>query len=512
MPQEQALLPYINQAYGQNVQAPDMSTFQETFTKDSERKREEFKSVTEIGIDLDAESYRHVEKGIKKMLEEARRGDLKVGSAEWQQRSALNQAAAGQMREEAEIRKGMLEEFMSAPDQMSYLKPVFYPGTNEPMVDPDTGEPEMVDVGKEGYLADMQEMINRDYENPMELVNERAKIHENVVKLPVPVQQGLASLRRDASTASKQLLGAGETDLRDSKQRFGNVVLNIRTTASDDSVRAAISSLIDQHGQTIAAQWSRMGGSQATGMTKEAFIADTIQGMLQTQEETAQIRSDFSSRGQGRQPQGVSPREIEVAKNVKPNVARAQSENNPSYINEYLRGNGFEARSRGGMWEIVEYGKSKSEDTRVVGVINPNNANEIYDAIAENNKNISRDAIDMFTFDATPGSETPQQREVRSEAETYIDTLFNPDQHDDDGVVPKAKDVLDRMVKRFNLDGVQIISEKNKKPIKIKIDGTEYDLREGGNPDGAYEALMNKIMGKTDTEPEQGVGAKYNPK
>lgn len=501
MPQEQALLPYIDKAFGTNVQAPDMSTFRDTFTEDSKMKREEYKSVSQIGSELDAQSYKQIEGKIKGMLEKARRGELKVNSGDWVQQSGDTIAAASQLKEAEKLRKEYQEQFLSKPDQMVFMEEV---------------NGEVVDTGLQGYLRAQENLMGQEYESPYELVQKQAEMLQRAQMLPVGVQQGIQALRNDAIKTSALLVQAGRGAVKPVSVNSGNVTFEIETNADPDEVKEMVGTLRAQHGQSLAAQYRRTGGSSGNqGLTEAQYVDQNIADMMITAARQYQIRSTPSPTTRNT---GATPKEMETAKDVKPNVARAQSENNPSHINEYLRGNGFEARTRGGMWEIVEYGKSKDENARVISVVNPNNANEIYDAIAANNKNISRDAIDMFTFEGESGAENPQQREVRSEADKYITALFNPDQiKDDKGRVRfTAEELLSQLKKKFSVSGVEIVDTYEKKPSKIKIGDTTYDLSDDGNPEEAFEALRALIIGQPTPQtqptpqPTSGVGSKYN--
>jgi hypothetical protein len=189
----------------------------------------------------------------------------------------------------------------------------------------------------------------------------------------------------------------------------------------------------------------------------------------------------------------ITQGDIQDAKDVKPDVYQAQQQNDPTFINKYLRGNGYEFEKKGGMWQVVRIGPTMSEKDRVVDRINPNQAEEVYNAIAEYGK-LERDAIDQFEFNpAIVGDETPMQREVRSTAEREIETLFSAGKKLDEKQV-SLQDYFNLLQRKYELTDVEILDEDESKPTEIKIGEEKFDLTNKNEAERAFNLLQEKMI------------------
>ena len=383
MPQEQALLPYINQAYGQNVQAPDMSTFQETFTKDSERKREEYKTATEIGIDLDAQSYKLVEGSLKKLLDDAGSMDVPVGSPEWNARKGRVMAFAAQAKEISDVTKGMMDQFDQFPDQMTYMKEV---------------DGEVIDMGKQEYMNDIEAARNREYENPLELVNVMANINQNATKLPVGVQQGIQNLRSDAIKTSSLLVQAGRGEVRPVSVNSGNVTFEIETNADPNEVKEMVGTLRAQHGGSLAAQYRRTGGRSGNqGLTEEQYVDQNIADMMITAARQYQVRGDFSSRGRGGSGSNRQPRIEEFQTDMKAAIENIDVDQ----VLKYVAGAGFNGErtviNGQPYFRFFKSGQTATGAQTKQNVVEvPLEMRALEDFVVQNSKQIDRESLDAF--------------------------------------------------------------------------------------------------------------------
>lgn len=473
MPQEQLLLPAIQRAYGSFAQTPNMSGFQDVFTKDSERKREEFKTAAQIGADLDAESYKQIEGKIKGMLDMAKRGEVPVGGSEWIGMMEENAAAASQLKEAKEVRKEMEQQFLNAPDQMVFME--------------QAPNGEMIDTGYDGFVAAQSRLMAEDYENPYELVQKQSELLQQAQKLPMGVQAGIRELRDAASQVSNQLLGAGDAAETKAIRTPGGTIINMRTAARSEDAEAAIASLYDQYSPYLAAQWSRAGGSSGTGQSQEEFIDESIRGMLQMEESRQQFVRDFPPPRTG----GSGSRRTPRTENFRRDVKEAIEQSDPEKVVQYVSGKGWNVdtvfEDGRPFFQFYQRGQTKDgSETRQKITNVPMTERGLAEFIISNSDQVDRETLDEtqeLGIDQSLAARSQRGVELRTVAKDVRERVA--DRWAGQTATSARRSMINSIIETYGLEGVEFKTFTD----RVIVDGKVYKGAEG-----IADALSRKIL------------------
>jgi hypothetical protein len=453
---EERLQSQIQQAYGQGIQGTDISDITEYYGGEVKRKREEYKSALDIGSDLTEKYYNKIGDDLNSIIESASRGELEVGSPQWNKQVQMFKNKALQSKQLQDQYKEREDLLLENPDKTAFYEEI---------------DGEMVDTGYEGFLRNWNQMLDKDYENFGEMVNEHATMLQKATVLPQGVTEGYKDLRFAAKGLQEELFdGKLPVMKREVSVGSGNVIVSATTTLSEEDTQRAVDSLYDQFSETIAADYyKRKGNGQNLGMTVEEYVGQTISDMLPKQRvETSSER--FTTYKSGK---GVSKKDIETARNVKEDVAKLQKTKDPKYILDYVSGNDFRAEIDGDYLMLYELGRSAGQEDRLTKEISlSGDAQAIYDAISDINPNISREAIDQ-----QPDPNIPDNKAWAQEVDNKLKSISDTGNTED----------VSRWL--LNIDGVTNIGASFGYIRTVTVDGEKYDLKDEDD-----QAELNTVL------------------
>lgn len=478
-------------AYGQGVTGFNYDQVGRSLEKDRQYKREELKNFYDIQADLDAAQVSSLKGTLDEMYKGIDTNELRVGSEEFQRQISKLKSQAVGLQETKQLAEDALKAVNENPDSMVYM-------TTDANGQPIAG-------GYNEIMKQFTDVTNRSYQDPQAynstinsmLGNFRPKVSEDTVfdntKSVVDAQvekqlkeQGLT----EAEVTSKMIAyRKGQLDITKDID-VGAIVRNTKAALGDQLTM-------------LYAQERGMGGI-AEDMNADSFQDQYIKSLTPnkvSETETLNIPAPPKPT-----KDAVSQGDVEKAKNVKPDVYKAQQENDPIFINKYLRGMGYEARKGGnGLWEIVEYGKAKDEGARVIDSMNPNQAEEIYNAISEYG-DMNREAIDQYEFNPQQvGDETPVERERRVAAEKQeknIDIVLASLGEPDKKTLDSGRDAKDRRpnldIQKSFLNSLEGVSFEDPEETSgfiryITVDGTRYDMDDDNSATEANKAIKAQI-------------------
>jgi predicted methyltransferase MtxX (methanogen marker protein 4) len=266
MPQEQSLLPFIQQAYGRGVQLPSIKPFQDTFEKQAEQKRKDYQSVAELGIDLDANNLKNFEVEMSKMLEQAKEGNLVVGGADWLAQKEKLAATAAQYKQVQDLRKDYTTMLLEKPDQ------AFIGGK--------TGIEGVTELQEQLRQIQAQEGLSN-----AQRINEMAKVMEGVRTLPMGINEAKNAARDDGLAISKQLKELGVTPQQVGTVGGQYIIRGVRGDAGAKALEAEVieqmNSLKDQYGQYYAIDYTRRN-PDAEEFEIEEHVDEQLKALLFT--------------------------------------------------------------------------------------------------------------------------------------------------------------------------------------------------------------------------------------
>jgi hypothetical protein len=488
MADEARLQPLIQSAFGQGVQGLDTTNIQETFTKDIAEKKEQYKTALEIGDDLKFEFRGQIEGQIEDILDKASKGDIKVGSSDWLRATDSLERNAINFKQTQDLGDELSAALRDKPD------------SNHVLIEVDG---KMLAVGSSGFAAEQQRIL-AEGGSPDQVMNNLAKLYESVQFDAVGVSEGMENARTTASEVSKMLMGGvGDPENRAvtySSPKLGNIEMLITTNLPTEDVEIAVATLGDQYGDVIGRSYDKIPISERGEETKEKYVARVLEGMLNKKVVKAANLTDKNSTKTNKS--SLTNAQLSRAKDVKPTVYKSQQDDNPVILNKYFRGNGYEVvKGEGSLWDVVVRGKAKGEDGRIIDSFNPNQAEEIYNAISNWGKDIDREAIDQFEFNAsTEGPETPTDREMRSKAEekgaemgSVLDSIQDPEGKTLNPKMQQENQKSNLDVQKEYLDDIDNVSyEESQGFIRyITVGGTRYDMKDEG--DKVNVAIQNQI-------------------
>ena len=276
MAEEQALLPFIQQAYGQGLKAPSIEPFKETFKRNADQKREEFKSASELGLELDAKGWGIWSKQIESLYEKAKTGEITVGSAEWFAEKQKASASAGAMKQAQDLIKEHEDGIIKMSDQFIYSQ------TDE------AGKTKV--MGLDDFRKNIRDIYDRDFKDemtPMEVVNEITNELGKFTSLPMGVNTALKEAQTRGLAISRELQRMGG-DITAVSFKNGQVVVATTQDDQDPALAAKtaeeVQALADQYKPYLELKYETdTPTDQKTPDGKEGYVQDFIKSLLFTE-------------------------------------------------------------------------------------------------------------------------------------------------------------------------------------------------------------------------------------
>lgn len=246
MPQEQSLIPLIQQAYGKGVKGVDTSQILDIQERDIAEKKKEYKSATEIGLDLDLGRYQVIRGDLDSILKDASSGDLSVGSDEWVRRVGGFKAMAAQLKQAQDLGKQVFDYGIENPDLFSYYKK------------DETGD--IIDAGFQGYVEDMRKLNEQKFDNYYERINQEALINQGVAPAKRSLADAYQALDLEAKAINKELIDSSKEKSAEVKRVpiGNNVYVDVVTNLNPAEVQEKINFLAQEFAEDFGREYSML--------------------------------------------------------------------------------------------------------------------------------------------------------------------------------------------------------------------------------------------------------------
>ena len=484
MAEEQALLPFIQQAYGQGLKAPSIEPFKETFKRNADQKREEFKSASELGLELDAKGWGQWSKQIESLYEKAKTGEITVGSAEWFAEKQKAAASAGAMKQTQDLIKEYKENMVKNPDQFIYSKT------------DDSGNTQVMGLGD--FEAKMQEIYAKDFENPMKLVNDVATEMGNLTSLPMGINTAMKDAQTRGMAISRELQRMGG-DITAVSFKNGQVVVATTQDDQDPALAAKtaeeVQALADQYKPYLELKYETdTPTDQKDPDKKEAYVQNYIKSLLFPKREPEVTNRnpirEVARRGKG--DWGSAGMRLE---DITRDVATAIENSDPTAIEKYTSSLSLKAKYLPSKNSFVFYQDAMSSSgkpyQKEISTIPAESQALTRFIISENEKFIDRESLDEF-----PEVSVDQDKAKSSRAEKAVTSFGNELRKG--GNSDEVKDAIKKLIDTTGVEGVKISSGiTNIFNRDIEIDGVLYS-----DPDEIVSKIKEKLgLGNSNKDP-----------
>jgi hypothetical protein len=487
MAEEQALLPFIQQAYGQGLKAPSIEPFKETFKRNADQKREEFKSASELGLELDAQGWGIWSKQIESLYEKAKTGEITVGSAEWFAEKQKASASAGAMKQAQDLIKEHEDGIIKMNDQFIYSE------TNE------AGNTKV--MGLDDFRKNIRDIYDRDFRDemtPMEVVNEITNELGKFTSLPMGVNTALKEAQTRGLAISRELQRMGG-DITAVSFKNGQVVVATTQDDQDPALAAKtaeeVQALADQYKPYLELKYETdTPTDQKTPDGKEGYVQDFIKSLLFT-ERSPDVTTRNPVRDVALKPRkdwgSIGMRLEDITRDV----ATAIENSDPTAIEKYTSSLSLKAKYLPSKNSFVFYQDAMSSSgkpyQKEISTIPAESQALTRFIISENEKFIDRESLDEF-----PEVSVDQDKAKSSRAEKAVTSFGNKLRKG--GNSGEVKDAIKKLIDTTGVEGVKISSGiTNIFNSKIEIDGVLYS-----DPDEIVSKIKEKLgSGNIDTDP-----------
>lgn len=240
-------------------------------------QRAEYKSLQDVGSELDANFYGKWESNLNSLYDKAASGELKVGSPEWSAATKKLKDRAAQIKQVQDLRDEQIKLFQTKPDQTQFLE------------ETETGE--LIDTGSAGYRERIEELLQNNYDDPTQLANDFAKLSRRVQVMPVGISTGFKEARTSTEKVGETLLNAGETEVQNQQVRAGNITFDVKTTMNPQDTDRMVKGLVSQYEPVLRADYKRKSAVQDLGLTEDEYVKTTIESMLPSGKVENKVRS-----------------------------------------------------------------------------------------------------------------------------------------------------------------------------------------------------------------------------
>jgi len=461
MAEEQALLPFIQQAFGRGLRAPSIEPFKETFTRTAEEKRTEYKSASELGLDLDAQGWGVWSEQIKSLYEKAKTGAITVGSAEWFAEKQKAAASAGAMKQTQDLIKGYEDSIVKMNDQFLYSKTDSLGNTQV--------------LGLNDFRKKIQEIYLEKFKNPMELVNKVATELNDFTVLPMGINAAMKEAQTRGLAISRELQRMGG-DITAVSFKNGQIVVATTQDDQDPALAAKtaeeVKALVDQYKPYLDLMYERdTDTDKKDPIKKEEYVQNLIKSFLFPQREPVvttrnplQVTAPRARKDWG----SIGMRLEDITKDV----ATAIEGSDPSAIEKYTSSLGLKAKYLPSQNSFVFYqdamntaGKPYQKEISTIPAESQALTRFI---IAENEKFIDRESLDEF-----PEVSVDQDKAKSSRAEKAVTSFGNELRKG--GSSDEVRASIKKLIEITGVEGVKISSGfTNILNSDIEIDGVLY--------------------------------------
>lgn len=471
------LIPLIEKAYGKDTVADsfDFGAINDQFNKEKAEKKAEVKSMTEIGADLDAARYSQIEGGLNDLMEQAKNGSIVVGSPEWVAKVSQWKTGAGHLKQAADLDAGITKMAYENPDTFQYI------------TQDENGV--IVNTGLKGYKRDLTALNNQEFADPQARVEAEAKIGQRVSVADRSVEDAYKRLQNEANDLNKELNKSANEVSKRVKVTLGSEVFEITSQIDEEHTQQVVDMFVNQFAEDLGGEYAKLAAQgripkdeKGKDLTPTEYINRQVKAFITRGEKKTTIMRRPAPKT-SKKPSGLSSQQIESARNVKEDVSKLQNTKDPKFITDYISGSGFTATVKDGSLIISEIGRTKGETVRPSHIIDlSGDARAIYDAIAEINGDISREAID---YQSSPN--IVKQTEWDNKVDDMLTSAADSNN----------TETLTKWLK--GIDGVTEVETSYGYVNEITIDGKVYNLEDEKDAKKINTLLKQKSKSATNS-------------